>query len=120
MGVRGSRREAMNEVYDPVAPVPARLVPHPIGHRTGSDSQTDCGDEAQLSVGCEGPGCKQKSRRRHRQTYLTREYRSEQDGIPMSDDEMDESIHNEACRLLTSFTQQADSLPFVSRSKPLI
>jgi len=78
MGVRVSR-EAVNEVQNLVSPAPTRLIPHPVGQHTGSDGQTERGDEAQLPGGCERPGSKQKQRSRYRQTYLVREHRSEQD-----------------------------------------
>jgi len=57
MGGRVSR-EAVNEVQDLVTPAPTRLVPHPVGQHTGSDGQTEHGDEVQLPGGCQCPGSK--------------------------------------------------------------
>ncbi len=65
--------EAVNEVQDLVTPAPARLIPHPVGQHTGTDRQSERGDEDQLPGGCEGTGSKQKERRRYRQTYLAGE-----------------------------------------------
>jgi hypothetical protein len=80
VGVRVSvSREAMNEVQDLVTLPPTRLVPHPVSQHTGSDSQSERRNEAQLPGGGERSGRKQKQRSRYRQTYLVREYRSEQD-----------------------------------------
>src|SRR5208283_5872671 len=66
MGARVSC-EAVNEVQDLVTPAPTRLVPHPVGQHTGSNSQTERGDEVQLSGCGESPGGEQKQRSRHRQ-----------------------------------------------------
>jgi hypothetical protein len=78
VGVRVSR-EVVNEVQDPVTQSPTRFVPHPVSQHTGSDSQSERRNEAQLSGGCERPGRNQKQRRRYRQPYLVREYGREQD-----------------------------------------
>jgi hypothetical protein len=72
VGVRVSR-EAVNEVQDLVTPPSTRLVPHPVSQNTGSDSQSECRNEAQLPGGGERPGRKQKQRSRYRQPYLVRE-----------------------------------------------
>jgi hypothetical protein len=78
VGVRVSRK-AVNEVQDLVTAAPTRFVPHPVSQNTGGDSQSDRRNEAQLPGGGERPDRKQKQRSRYRQTYLVREYRSEQD-----------------------------------------
>jgi hypothetical protein len=72
MGVRVSR-EAVKEVQNLVTALPTRLVPHPISQHTGSDSQSECRNQAQLSGGGKRPGRKQEQRSRYRQTYLVRE-----------------------------------------------
>jgi hypothetical protein len=86
-------REAMNEVQNPIAPPPTRLEPRPVGYYTGTDSQTESGDEAQTPGGCQSPGRNQKHRSRYRQTQLVHEYRNEQDGVSVLGDRLDDSIH---------------------------
>src|SRR5271157_2595503 len=63
VGIRVSR-EAVNKMQDLVTSLPTRLVPQPVSQNTGSDSQTERGDHAQLPGGCERPGRKQKQRSR--------------------------------------------------------
>src|SRR6516164_434142 len=99
-------REAMNEVQDPVAPPATRLVPDPIRQHTGSDGETERGDQAQLPGGCERPGRNQKQRRRYRQTYLACEYRSEQDRVAMLQEKLDDSIHTETSAPGSSISYQ--------------
>jgi hypothetical protein len=86
-------REKVNEVQDPVAPRPTRLIPQPVRQNTGSGRQTQRGDEAHLPGSCERPGRKLKTRRRHGQAYLTRKDGSKQYGVAMPYNELNHSIH---------------------------
>jgi len=88
------RGEHVNELQHFIAPCPARLVPYPVGYDTRSDSQSECGQQPQLSASGESSCSEQKTRRRYWQTYLASENGCKEYGIAMPQDEMDDRIYH--------------------------
>src|SRR5271166_2767564 len=89
----GISRESVDEVQHLLTSPTTRLIPDQVSQYTGSDSETDRRDGAQLARRRERPGSQQKQGSRQGETYLVSKCRSAQDGIAMPEYELKNGIH---------------------------